>query len=137
MKKNMEAKTRIDNKTVIKSFNFQLVQQVFTQLASFIIQILLARMLFPEDYGIMSIILVFINFANVFTTSGYGKALIQKSKIDDLDISSITIFSLFISVVLSLLFWAIAPIVSNVYSNADLTILLRSAIILLPLSRIN
>lgn len=53
-------------------------QRIFAQGVSFIVSLVLARMLLPEEYGIVALVLVFINLANVFVTNGLGETLIQQ-----------------------------------------------------------
>ena len=62
-----------------------------------VIQIILARLLLPEDYGIIALITVFILISRLFVSSGLGTALIQKKDITETDYSSILYLTLFIS----------------------------------------
>ncbi len=122
--------------SVTKSLGFHFLQNVVIQVASFAIQILLARILCPDDYGVLSIVLVFINLANVFTTSGYGNALIQKKNSDVYDFSTIFLFTLFLSLILSAGLFFASPLIGQFYSNDQLDWLIKASIILLPLSSI-
>ena len=73
---------------VISSMFWKFMERICAQLVSFLITILLARMLMPEDYGIVSMILVFITIADVFVTSGFSSSLIQKKDADEKDFST-------------------------------------------------
>lgn len=53
-------------------------KRITAQVVSFVVSIVLARILMPEEYGIISMVLVFINIANVFVSNGLGEALVQK-----------------------------------------------------------
>lgn len=53
-------------------------EKVTAQMVSFMVSIVLARLLLPNDYGIVAIVNIFISIAEVFVTSGLGTALIQK-----------------------------------------------------------
>lgn len=98
-----------------------------------IIQIVLARLLSPENFGTIAIILVFINLAQVFVESGLNTALIQKKDADDLDFSSVFYSSLIIAGILYLLIFAIAPGIAKFYDDSNLTRLLRVlALTLIP-----
>ena len=79
----------------------------------------------PDDYGVIAIILVFINLANVFIDGGLNTALIQKKDADQIDFSTIFWFCLFISAVLYGLLYFGAPFVSSFYVNEILTPTLR------------
>lgn len=63
-------------------------ERIIAQGVSFIISLVLARILMPEQYGIISLVLVFINLANVFVSDGLGESLIQKHDADDTDFST-------------------------------------------------
>ena len=65
---------------VISSLIWKLLERSGIVFAQFIIQIILARLLLPEDYGVVAIVAVFIAIANVFIQSGFNTALIQKKK---------------------------------------------------------
>ena len=69
-------------------------ERITAQVVSFVVSIVLARILMPEEYGIISMVLVFINIANVFVSNGLGEALVQKKESDDTDFSTIFYFFL-------------------------------------------
>ena len=64
-------------------------ERITAQAISFIVSIVLARILLPEEYGIVAIVNIFIAIANVLVTSGLGTSLIQKKEADELDFSTI------------------------------------------------
>lgn len=64
-------------------------ERITAQVVSFVVSIVLARILMPEEYGTISMVLVFINIANVFVSNGLGEALVQKKESDDTDFSTI------------------------------------------------
>ncbi len=59
---------------------------------SFLVSIILARLLLPSDYGVIALITIFIDIANVFVSSGFGAALVQKKDADEVDFSSVFYF---------------------------------------------
>ncbi len=65
------------------------MEQGGSQGIQFIVQIVLARLLLPEDFGLIAIVTIFILLANVFVQSGFNTALIQKKDADDEDFSSV------------------------------------------------
>ena len=65
-------------KQIISGLFWKFGERFFAQGVSFIVSLVLARMLLPEEYGIVALVLVFINLANVFVTNGLGETLIQK-----------------------------------------------------------
>ena len=84
---------------VIASLIWKFLERIGTQGIQFIVSILLARLLLPSDYGVVSMILVFTAIANVFVQSGFSSSLIQKKDADELDFSSVFYVSLAIATI--------------------------------------
>lgn len=95
---------------------WKLSERVLAQVVSFIVSIVLARILLPEDYGIVSIVIIFITFADVFVSSGFGTSLIQKKDADHLDFNSIFYSSLLVSIFIYIILWFVSPIIANFYN---------------------
>lgn len=112
-------------------------ERIGAQLVSFIVRIVLARLLSPSDFGVIVLITVFIDIANVFVSSGFGSALIQKKEADQLDFSSVFYFS----IVMSWIFYAIvflgAPLVASFYGKDILCPILRVLALKIPLAGVN
>ena len=104
---------------------WKLLERISSQLVSFIISIVLARILIPDDYGVIAIILVFINLANVIIDGGLNTALVQKKEAGQTDFSTIFWFCLFVAFVLYGVLYVGAPIISSFYNNEILTPTLR------------
>lgn len=115
----------IQSKTVITSMLWNILERFSTQIVSFIISIILARILSPNEYGIIAIILIFINIANVIIDGGLNTALIQKKNADQTDFSTIFWFCLLLSFLLYVVLFEIAPLISKFYNNDILTPVLR------------
>ena len=79
----------IDRNTVFISFLWKILERLSVQGVQFFIQIVLARLLTPSDYGLLALIIIFIQIANVFVQSGFSTALIQKHDADEVDFSSV------------------------------------------------
>lgn len=110
---------------IIKSFLWKFMERMGAQGVQFIVQILLARLLLPEDYGLISLITIFIAVANVFVESGFNTALIQKKDSDEIDFSSVFYLSLCISTIMYILIFISAPFISKFYNEPQLTVVLR------------
>ena len=65
---------------VIKGLTWTFAERIMAQLVSTIVTIILARILDPAHYGIISIVTVFISICDVFVTSGFNSAVVQKKK---------------------------------------------------------
>lgn len=104
---------------------WKLLERFSSQLVSFVISIILARILMPTDYGIIAIILVFINIANVIIDGGFNTALIQKKDADQTDFSTIFWFCLLMAAVIYLILFLGAPLIASFYKKDVLTPVLR------------
>ena len=73
-----------DKEKVISGLTWKLAERMFSQGMTFVLSIILARLLMPSQYGIVAMINIFIVIANVFVTAGFSSSLIQKKDADDL-----------------------------------------------------
>lgn len=118
----------MDNDTknkVITSIFWKLLERFGAQMVSLIVSIILARLIAPEEYGLIALITIFITISNVFIESGLGTALIQKKDADDLDFSSVFYFNILISVVLYIVLYLFAPMIAKFYNNIQLVPIIR------------
>jgi len=111
--------------TVLSSLFWKLMERGGTQGIQFIVQIVLARLLLPEDFGLIAIVTIFILLANVFVQSGFNTALIQKKDADDEDFSSVFYLSLFVAGLLYVVLFLTSPFISVFYRSPQLILILR------------
>ena len=126
----------LKNKTISGLF-WRFGERITAQIISFVVSVVLARILLPEQYGIVAIVTIFINLANVFVTSGLGTSLVQKKDADELDFSTMFWASIALSLVLYAIIFIISPIVAKIYNNELLTIVLRVMGLKIPIAAIN
>lgn len=112
-------------------------ERILAQGSSFVISILLARLLLPKEYGIIAIVMVFINLANVFVTDGFGEALVNKRDSNETDYSTIFFCSLFCSIFFYIVIFFVAPYIASFYEMPLLKNLLRVLALKLPVSAIS
>lgn len=118
---------------VLSSLIWKLLERGGVQFIQLMIQIILARLLTPEDFGILALLLVFINLAQVLVQGGFNIALVQKKNADNLDFSSVFYLSLFIAMVSYVFLYFTAPKIANWYSSPYLSSYLRVlSLILIP-----
>lgn len=115
----------VSKNSVVKSLIWKFLERGGVQGVQFILQIILARLLCPEDYGVLAILLAFVALADVFVQSGFNTALIQKKDADSLDFSSVFWLSLFVSGVFYIILFFSAPFISKFYKMDILTPVLR------------
>lgn len=109
----------------ISSMIWRFLERCGAQGVTFLVTIVLARLLAPEVYGLMALVSVFTAIFQVFVDSGMGSALIQKKDADDLDFSSVFFFNLFMCITLYLLLFFCAPFIAAFYHNPELTLVIR------------
>ncbi|HIS90832.1 MAG TPA: lipopolysaccharide biosynthesis protein [Candidatus Faecisoma merdavium] len=110
---------------VISSLIWKFLERIGTQGVQFIVSIILARLLLPSDYGVVSMILVFTAIANVFIQTGFSTSLIQKKDSDELDFSSVFYISLLIAAICYVILFFAAPIIASFYNMPAITSILR------------
>jgi O-antigen/teichoic acid export membrane protein len=92
---------------------------------SFFINIILARLLSPADYGLVGMIAIFFAISNSFIDSGFSTALIRKQNTKEIDLSSVFYFNLLISFLFFILLFSIAGLISDFFNEPKLTVLIR------------
>lgn len=112
-------------------------ERISSQLVTFIVSIVLGRLLSPDVYGEIALVTVFITIAEVFATSGFGNALIQKQNADNIDFSSVLYFNFVFSIVLYLIIYYFSPFIAEFYSIDSLTPVLRILALRIPIASIN
>lgn len=127
----------VNKKKVISSLIWKFLERGGVQGVQFVLSIVLARLVSPSDYGMVAILLVFIQIANVFIQSGFNTALIQKKDADELDFSSVFYLSLVVAFLLYFLLFFVSPFIAEYYSQPSLTPLLRVISISLFFGAIN
>ncbi len=116
---------KVTKPKVISSLFWKFMEQGGTQLVQLIVQVILARLLDPANFGTIAIVLAFINVAKVFVQGGLNTALIQKKDADNLDFSTVFYASLFVSAMLYLILFMAAPYIAAYYRNLELTRILK------------
>lgn len=104
---------------------WRFLERIGAQTVSFIVSIILARLIAPEYYGKIALITVFTAILQVFVDSGLGNALIQKKDADDLDFSTVFFTNIAFCIVLYGLLFIAAPFIAKFYSDEQFTILVR------------
>ena len=114
-----------NNKDVLSNFLWRFAERCGAQGVSFIVSVVLARLLAPEVYGTIALVTVFTAILNVFVDSGLGNALVQKKDADDLDFSSVFYFNVAVCCLLYLGMFLAAPFIAEFYNRLELTPVIR------------
>ena len=115
--------TKIQN--VIRGIFWSGVDRFSVQIVQFFISVILARLLTPQDFGLLAMMLVIINIIQVINEAGFGEALMQKLNRDELDFSTVFVFNIIFGVTLYGLIFLIAPLIAVFFGFAELTQLIR------------
>lgn len=112
------------NRTLV-NFIWRFAERCGAQLVTFIVSIVLARILTPSDYGTIALVTVFTTILQVFIDSGLSTALIQKKDADDLDFSSVFYFNFVICIILYLIMFVSASFIADFYKDSSLVSIVR------------
>lgn len=117
--------------SVASGISWKLIERFSVQIVRFVLQILLARILDPEHYGSLALLLVFTTLANVFIQKGFSSSLIQDKNVSEEDYSSVFWVTLGIAGIAYIVVWLLAPLVEVIYSQPELIQPLRILALLL------
>lgn len=112
-------------KSVVSGAVWKFAERIIAQAVSLLVSIILARLLEPTDYGVVSIVTVFFSFANVLISGGLNTALIQKKQADKDDYNTVFTISFLLAVALYLILFFTAPLIASIYKQPVLTGIIR------------
>lgn len=110
---------------MLSGIGWTYAERLLAQVVSFLVSIVLARLVSPQAFGLIAIVQVFITICDALTIGGFGNALIQTRKVSNEDFCSICWFSVGISVLLYFLLFFSAPYVQSFYDMAGLCWVMR------------
>lgn len=105
------------------AWNF--VEKVLMKGASFVIGIILARLLSPSDFGLIGMLAIFVAISNVFIEGGLAKALIQRKNCQDIDFSTAFVSNVGMSLIIYVVLFLSAPMIADFYNEPILIDLTR------------
>lgn len=123
--------------SVSTSMIYKTLERYSVMLFQMVVQVVIARILTPSDYGVVAMMGVFINLATVFTQNGFNRAVVQKKEADEKDFGTALTVNTLISISFYLLIFFAAPWIAGFYNNPDIKTLIRVLALTLPLSSIN
>lgn len=114
------------------------------QAVQFVVGIILARLISPSDYGLIAMIMIFITLSTLLVDSGFGQALVRKQDADETDYNSIFYFNVAVSIVLYIILYFSAPLISNYFDEPQLVkitrvvfiVILFNALYLIPINKL-
>ena len=115
----------MNTKKVVGSFAWKFLERGSAQIISLIVQIILARIIEPEQFGILAILMVFINISNVFIQKGFSSAIIRKKDVSDDDYNTAFVVSELFAVLIIILLFFVSDLIENYYRIRDLSVCLK------------
>ncbi len=112
-------------KQAISGVKWTGIQQIGMSVIGFVISVILARLLSPEEFGLIAMIIVFVGIGNILLNAGMGASLIRTENLTEVDFSTVFFFNLFISILLYILLFFFAPYVALFYNQPELISLMR------------
>lgn len=128
---------RISKSNVLSGFIWSFGERILAQVVSLVVGVVLARILSPDDYGVISIVMVFITICNIFVTSGFGTAIVRQEKASSIDFDTAFILSFTLSVLLYLVIFLVSPFIADFYKMPVLKPVMRVFGIRIIISAIN
>lgn len=116
---------RISKIQFISGALWKMIEEVSSKGISFIVSVILARLIAPADYGLIAVTAIFTNFSDILIDGGFSTALIRKESVDEYDYSCVMIASMAIAIILYGVIFGISPFVADYYGEPALKLILR------------
>ena len=123
-----------ERKKLISSVFWKFIERASVQIINLVTQIILARILAPEQFGSLSLIIVIYNLVDLFVQKGFSSSLIRKKEISKYDLDSTFFASVLISLFLYFSIFLFAPTIGEFFNNTSLVNPLRVLMINLLIS---
>lgn len=114
----------LKTKTVNALF-WNTLDKVFTQLCYAVTGVVLANLLFPEEFALVAVLNVFLAFATIFIDGGFSNALIQKKEVSARDYNTVFFFNLGMGTVIYVVLYLLAPVIAEAFNDVRLVPLSR------------
>ncbi len=105
---------------VAKGIFWKLMERFGVQGIQFVLQVILARILTPQDYGVLSMMIIFVLLANIFIQNGFNTALVQGLDITEEDFSSVFWLSIGLTIIMYFMFFLAAPWIASFYKMPEI-----------------
>lgn len=109
----------------VSGLKWQSIERIFNAICLFILGVVVARIVGPSEYGIVSLTTVFVTFSDLLVNGGLGSAIIQKETLEDKDVNDVFTITTILSIMVGVLLVLIAPKVAAFYSEIKVKYLLR------------
>ena len=114
-----------DSGKIVGGFAWALAEKICGKGVAFLVSIVLSRLLYPEQYGVIAIAMIFLSICTIFVEGGFGSALVQRKDADYLDCDTVFVCSTAVGIVMCVVSVAVAPWVADFFDSDDLVPVLR------------
>ena len=121
----MQEETKEIKRKAFTGAMWKFAERISAQLVSIVVAIYLARLLLPDDYGVVAMVSIFFVFCNVIIDSGLNTALIQKNEVDAYDYATVLTASMVLAVFLYILLFYFSPLIASSFNKPILCPLFR------------
>ena len=111
----------MNNKIILSNLIWRFAERIGAQMVSFVVSIILARILEPSAYGTVALMTVFISILQVFVDSGLGNALIQKKNVDNIDFSTVFFTNIFFCTIIYIILFILSPTIALFFENSSIS----------------
>ena len=108
-------------KQVKTGFTWDLAGTFFKQISVLSVTLVLARLLSPEEFGVIAMAMVFVSVSQVFVDIGFTQGLIQNQKNTKIIYSSVFFLNIFLGLLICILLLALAPLIGSFYKMNQVT----------------
>lgn len=105
---------------IIGSLLWKSGERIMVQGIGLLVQIILARLLMPEDFASLAIITAIVNYLGIFVQCGLSAAVVQKKDLSEIDVSTLTTLSLLVALILYVGLFLMAPVINSWYNMEEL-----------------
>lgn len=109
----------------VRGVAWSFIDNIANSGVTFLIGLILARLLTPAEYGVMAMIAIFIAVSNSIVDSGFSNALIRKGHIERIDYNTVFFFNIIISLVIYIALYLASPSISNFFKEPILVKVMR------------
>lgn len=131
----MQSEKQLKKATVTGAI-WKFLERIIAQGTSFLVSLVLARLLNPTDYSIVGFVTIFFVFANVLIEGGFSTALIQRKEVDKEEYSSVFVASVVLAIIIYIGMFFAAPLIAGFYNEPLLIPITRIMGLALPVTAV-
>lgn len=124
-------------KQAVSGIFWTFAQQFSDQIITFIVSLVLARLLLPAEFGLIGMISVFYSIGRILIDSGLSQSLIRAEAVDEEEYSTVFFFNFLFSLFIYLILFSIAPFIAHFYNQSQLTNIIRVYSIILVINSLS